>query len=1200
MKGQPRWEIVCEATGHVRDTALQGDRLLLGGAEGLSAVDIDSGKVLHRAETVHRQGISRLAVSPRNTYVCSLGAEGKAVIWTGAELEPVKKFAMGASLATTLCCEFSSNETTLVVAGRKEFVVIRLRGDKAGKEVRRVPLKEEELEAACCIWELKALAGAETRGQLALFSFESAERLFVLNALGSVSFLRSFGDGKLWCAYQRNLLGIYLLTGEEDRVAERRTPFEILDIQRLSDKLYVVSGLGETIGVMNAAGAYLYSLHVRSGAVIARGLCWDEGKRRLFVCFNGQTVEAIDVKTKTLFFLFNELSFRTYNGCQLEVVRETGSVWRKKYDFTGRIISIHFCPKSWLAVLIETWLGKRLHLLDAAQIGSQKRSFPARLSDRRDWRTSAALRGSALDSTIEVFVFGPNLLLWQFSELMLVDLQLKPLRRWNFSEEITALELLGGPPRKESALVAILNGEIFKISADNPFPLPLSDYKLRVERLLISLSSQHLLLLDVNANLTLYALDIGTLMLTSFFKAADVAECCFNDKYPSLFAYRTRKGKIFVVLGEISAEIAADELPPDVIAHLLGFSAKKMFFFENKSGIFYKIESNFSALAAQLLKNNQLEELLRMQVAVGEARECLRETCLLCLERAEATEQVLTVLSIIHEHELYHFINGLLQLEAGELSPKALLWLRAEVLALRGKCSDAVELLLVEGETISALKLLMVLGRYEQGLRVLRSPAGRNLPDAASRLKQLTSLHAAELVATKNFDPAVDAYLTVGDMLSAIKVMILQGKEVELLSHLKRFPSGEQKTAALNIAFEHFERRQTTGLALECLHLVGDSKRLLDFHIKHEQFEEAITLSESMRPLPHPRYVHLPLTWYLLRHGRLEEALKSFSQCGNADEYRAMVWQLLTASCLARQWSLVARLRYEFDRGENSTTASAGAKAALRLAVVQALRERPAFPRGPLPRFADGELAFLALTLLVYEQRKLLLECKAEIEWGKLLAEALETAVRRGLNNHSYFVSELLQDNNPKPEIGSLLLLAKQNKGEDVLFRCPLCKESGMKTDESHCPSCGLQLFHCPLSGEQLPLVPFTVNEEMRIALKASDSHKHFLQQNQRRTEGEEWETKVVPTNFLSRQRENHLLYGRKATLELSSLSQLSEIAFEQFFSIAGRQFYFCEQVVHVCYCRTCLTLFEAAALELVTNKDECPLCRKIKIGFLL
>ncbi len=104
----------------------------------------------------------------------------------------------------------------------------------------------------------------------------------------------------------------------------------------------------------------------------------------------------------------------------------------------------------------------------------------------------------------DIVVTKANLLFRLSNKIILSDFELNILRTWVFKHPITHLHFFKGLKRKESCVISQKNGKLHLISLNNPFPVEILDYKLKIEIFKVNLLRDKYLLIDENKNLTLY------------------------------------------------------------------------------------------------------------------------------------------------------------------------------------------------------------------------------------------------------------------------------------------------------------------------------------------------------------------------------------------------------------------------------------------------------------------------------------------------------------------------------------------------------------------------------------------------------------------------------------------------------------------------------------------------------------------------
>ena len=1229
----------------ILESAPNGKYLLAGGQETIEVLSTETGSTISQLDPVHKQGIWRISISPHSNYFCSIGGDGKAVVWSGSSMAPMKKFSIGAKPSSIYSCEFNYNETSLVIVARKEILVFKLHPDKRGKELSHLPMKDRELEAGCCIWAENQVAGADNIGSVCLYSPETLERSFLFPKLGAVNLLRSFGDGRLWCAYQQNLLACYPLDegGVRVEALERRTPFEVLTLLRLEPDLYLISGVSDQLALVNSAGAFLFTLMKVEGAVLLRALAWDSKGRKLFLARGA--VEAYSVLASASLRVFGEMAVFSDGPQKLvsaEVERlfaggssasvvgdgvaigegETGSTIGGSLDFAGRVVSFDSNGVDFFCVLVETRGGRRLQIfpLDAAGV-PQKRG-------------GATLRSPLLDAATWVFAVGAALVIQQDSALILADFSLKVLRVWQV--EAAVARVLGGPRRRESLLVALHNGEFVKVSLDCPFTLPLYDHGVEPLSFEVSADCERVLVLDKRGGLGLFELDIGEAKMRPLFSDSKVTDAALNPSYPGLYAHVSEQGEVFLGIDGDPARVLVDRLESGRALKLRGFRAKRLLFFDEGRGEFVTCEADFAPIYAALGKAKAVDATLRLQLAVGESAEILRASALGCLEQGGNVELGRWALAAAGEFELHQFAAAAVSGGGGRV--------RAEVLALGGRHTAAVDLLLAEREVNAAVEMLVALGKFEQAARVLKTPAHRAafVGDSAAELRRLQALQAEAFAMRGQLPQALDLFRAIGDTERAVGILIAQAAEAELLAYVRQLGAAgvsgggsrlaasvspspgrpispsptannggqiSQATAvngggsrpALEAAFRFFKERGSLPAAREVLLILRDEPRLLDFYVETGQFDPALALYDSMKhPRPDPEKLFVPYAAHLLRLGNFEAALDAYKRLGKPQECQKIVARFVRLNARPGCWALAARFAFEQRRLGASEAAPL---ALLRLAALEIVVDRVGHRR-PRPSVLAADAAKLALRVLAEAPRLDALGLAPA--WPPLLGAALRTAVDSGRQRTAAALMAAVKRLGASGVPSWVTMVAQGTATEvtdpeDVLFRCGACEETGFELAEGGCTACGLRMFHCPLSGLQLPLVEIEPSVEVAQALADPDAGDLFGGNSPSTPQppSQAWINDPSEDKFAVSLKENQAYRDRKPCVSIESTKVFSSMNFERFLNLEGKRFFYATQDCDVTYCANCLTLYESVQLELFTEVWECPLCKDKRLEYL-
>lgn len=98
-------------------------------------------------------------------------------------------------------------------------------------------------------------------------------------------------------------------------------------------------------------------------------------------------------------------------------------------------------------------------------------------------------------------------------------------REWILDAKVTYLRTIGGPPKREHALVGLANGQVLKLFVDNSFPIVLYRTTVAVLKCEINVSKKKLAVLDLNKNLIGYDL----ITQTQLFQEVNVNSFAWNS-----------------------------------------------------------------------------------------------------------------------------------------------------------------------------------------------------------------------------------------------------------------------------------------------------------------------------------------------------------------------------------------------------------------------------------------------------------------------------------------------------------------------------------------------------------------------------------------------------------------------------------------------------------------------------------------------
>ena len=143
-------------------------------------------------------------------------------------------------------------------------------------------------------------------------------------------------------------------------------------------------------------------------------------------------------------------------------------------------------------------------------------------------------------------------------------------REWIMDGKVTYLKTIGGPPKREHALLGLANGQVMKLFVDNSFPIQLYRTTVAVVKCEINVSKKKLAILDLNKNL------IGFDLITQaqLFQEVNVGSFAWNSDLEDSIAFSSG-GTISIKTGNLPALTQKSE------ANIIGFEGFQLFVNKN-------------------------------------------------------------------------------------------------------------------------------------------------------------------------------------------------------------------------------------------------------------------------------------------------------------------------------------------------------------------------------------------------------------------------------------------------------------------------------------------------------------------------------------------------------------------------------------------------------------------------------------------
>lgn len=343
----------------------------------LLVLDPVTGKELRRHNAVHKGAIIKLACSTFNNWVATIGQDNKAIVWEGADVQPYKRFTLGTK-ATPYDMFFNRNETTLYIMTNREVISFILKGETTEKEIKRTSLGDKDTVTACLVEKLGVILVADASHQIIAVDLDKFERVTLSQKLNSINTMKYFdNEDTLWVAYSNNTIGVYPLNDSgliNFNALERKTPFEVLTIERVSEELLALGGFHNKICLFSSSGHLVTELLTIDDSVLLRHFCIQRDSRQLILGVESR-VECFDLLSTHNETFLNDFSVKIRDLCTVEVGYHGSNSalvdpTNTQFKLNGLVRSTHFCKQSYFAILFGEGKSTRVQLVDWKMIES--------------------------------------------------------------------------------------------------------------------------------------------------------------------------------------------------------------------------------------------------------------------------------------------------------------------------------------------------------------------------------------------------------------------------------------------------------------------------------------------------------------------------------------------------------------------------------------------------------------------------------------------------------------------------------------------------------------------------------------------------------------------------------------------------------------------------------------------------------------
>ncbi len=141
---------------------------------------------------------------------------------------------------------------------------------------------------------------------------------------------------------------------------------------------------------------------------------------------------------------------------------------------------------------------------------------------------------------------------------------------WSFESIVRYIKVIGGPKNKEGMLVALKDGQVFKLFLDNPFPIPLIKHNFPVRCVDISLNRDKLAIVDDQDTCSVYNLSNKALM----YQEPDTLSVSWNSEVDDAICFSSLNG----LTVKIDQYVAYQQ---KIRGFVVGYRGPRVFYLEN-------------------------------------------------------------------------------------------------------------------------------------------------------------------------------------------------------------------------------------------------------------------------------------------------------------------------------------------------------------------------------------------------------------------------------------------------------------------------------------------------------------------------------------------------------------------------------------------------------------------------------------------
>ncbi|XP_059169667.1 intraflagellar transport protein 122 homolog [Physella acuta] len=663
-------------------------------------------------------------------------------------------------------------------------------------------------------------------------------------------------------------------------------------------------------------------------------------------------------------------------------------------------------------------------------------------------------------------VCSQNIILCQAKQLQCLSFSGEKEREWVMESIIRYIKVIGGPAGKEGLLVGLKNGQIFKIFADNPFPILLMKQSTSVRCLDLSSSQNKLAVVDEQNTCLVYDLTTKDLL----FQEKNANSVAWNAQYEDMLCFS----------GNGMLNIKASNFPvhqQKLQGFVVGFSGSKIFCLHVYA--MSAVDVPQSAPMYQYLEKKMFKEAYKVAclgVTDGDW-EALAHDALEGLD-FDTSKKAFIRIRDLRYLELIHGIEE--RKRRGEQDNMVFL---GDVYAYQTKFHEAAKLYKKSNQEQRALNLYTDLRMFDYAKEFLGAGDAQD--------KKLLITKQADWAKSSN-EPraAAEMYISAGEYLKAIDIIGDHGWPDMMIDLARKIDKADRE--ALGKAAQHLAKMGEYGYAAEVYSKMGDQKALIAMRVEAKHWDDAFILVEK-----HPEYktdVYVPYAQWLAEKDRFEEAQQAFHKAGLQAEAVKVLEQLTHNAVVESRFDDAG---YYFWK--------------LSIQCLDIAREEPEKCVDMLKKFRDfqtkANIYYVYHTInrhvvepftsvlpegLFNMSRYLLHETERDVPVGVSKSATLFTLAKQSKNLGAYKLARTTYEKlrlmrlpsrfQNAVDLGCLTVRSKPfHDAEELLAMCYRCSTTNPLVNKTgnRCVNCKQPFVHSFVTFEVLPLVEFVLEEGM-------------------------------------------------------------------------------------------------------------------------